>query len=70
LLIVTIGLHAMVRPPVGVTVLDPVRVQAIADELGDTPGSRVMAEWIARSEMRADQQAHQEPAPPPEVDRQ
>src|SRR5687768_10440178 len=51
LLAVSVGLHAAVLPPPETSSLvDPVRVQAIVEQLGGSPENRVMAEWIARRE--------------------
>lgn len=58
LLAITVGLHAAVVPgPQAAPALDPQRVQAIAEELGATPESRVVVEWMARREVRAEQEA-------------
>lgn len=57
LLAVTIGFHAAVLPaPVPSSLIDPARVQAIAEELGGGPEGRVMAEWIARREAMLEQE--------------
>lgn len=51
LLAISVGLHAtVVAPPESSSLVDPARVQAIVDELGGSPDSRTMAEWIARRE--------------------
>ncbi len=51
LLAITVGLHGAVVPaPNNSSLVDGTRVQAIAEELGGGPGSRIMAEWIARRE--------------------
>jgi hypothetical protein len=57
LLVITIGLHAAVPPaPDTATEVDGARVQAIAEELGGTPESRVTAEWLARAEAMAERE--------------
>lgn len=71
LLAITVGLHAAVVPAPDVSpAVDAQRVQAIAEALGGTPESRVMAEWIARREARAEQEARVARAAAPEIDRQ
>ena len=57
LLAVSIGLHAAVAPaPETSVVVDATRVQAIADELGGSSGSRIIGEWIARREAMAERE--------------
>jgi hypothetical protein len=60
LLAVTIGLHtiAFVAAQGSEEVLDPQRVQQLADEIGG-PGARAMAEYIVREEQRSDAEAQQ-----------
>lgn len=68
---ITVGLHAAVPPaPDTSPVVDPQRVQAIAEELGGTSQSQVMAEWIVRREARAEQEARLAATRGPEIDRQ
>jgi hypothetical protein len=58
LLAISVGLHATVPPaPDTSPLVDAQRVQAIADELGGSPESQVMAEWIVRQEARAERDA-------------
>lgn len=57
LLAVTIGLHAAVVPaPEPSSLVDPARVQVIAEELGGGADSRIVAEWIARREAMLEQE--------------
>ena len=58
LLTITLGLHGAVLPaPDAPPDVETQRVEAIVEELGRTPGSQVIAEWIARREARAEQDA-------------
>jgi hypothetical protein len=58
LLTITLGLHGAIAPaPDTAPVVDTKRVDAIVEELGQAPGSDVVAEWIARRELRAEQDA-------------
>jgi hypothetical protein len=71
LLAISLGLHAAVPPaPDTSPLVDAQRVQAIAEELGGTPESRIMAEWIARHEALVEQEARLARAAAPELDRQ
>jgi hypothetical protein len=71
LLAISVGLHAAVPPaPDTSPLVDAQRVQAIAEELGGTPESRIMAEWIARHEALVEQEARLARAAAPELDRQ
>jgi len=70
LLAITVGLHGAVVPsPDTSSLVDPASVQAIADELGSSPGSRLMAEWIARREAVLERERMAR-ASAPEPDRQ
>jgi hypothetical protein len=56
LLIISLGLHGAVVPaPDAAPEVDAQRVEAIVEDLGRTPGSEAIAEWIARREARAEQ---------------
>jgi hypothetical protein len=58
LLMITLGLHGAAAPaPDASPASDIQRVEAIVEELGRTPGSEVIAEWLARREARAEQDA-------------
>jgi hypothetical protein len=58
LLAITVGLHGAVIPaPDTRPAVETQRVEAIVEELGRAPGSQVIAEWIARREARAEQDA-------------
>lgn len=58
LLSITVGLHtAEVPAPDASPFVDPQRVLAIAEALGGTPQSQVMAEWIVRREARVEEEA-------------
>ena len=71
LLAISVGLHAAVPPaPDTSPLVDAQRVQAIAEDLGGTPESRIMAEWIARHEALVEQEARLAQAVAPELDRQ
>ena len=71
LLTVTLGLHGAVVPaPDATPAVDTQRVNAIEEELGRAPGSEVLAEWIARRELRAEQDARAARATSLEVVRQ
>jgi hypothetical protein len=71
LLLITMGLHGAVVPAPGAEpAVDTQRVEAIVEELGRTPGSQVIAEWIARREARAEQDARAARATAVEIVRQ
>ena len=71
LLAITLGLHGAVVPaPTAGPAVDTQRVKAIAEELGSTPGSEIMAEWMARQEARAEQDARAARATAVEIVRQ
>ena len=71
LLMITFGLHGAVVPaPDTSPDLDTQRVEAIVEELGRTPGSQAIAEWIARREARAEQDARAARATAVEIVRQ
>ena len=71
LLAISVGLHAaVVSEPDPSTSIDALRVQSIAEELGGSPGSEVLAEWIVRREVRAEQDARMARASTPEFGRQ
>jgi hypothetical protein len=57
LLAISVGLHAVVVPaPEASVPVDPARLQAIIDELGGGPESRILAESIARREAALEQE--------------
>jgi hypothetical protein len=58
LLALTVGLHgaASLRITPEQPLVDPVRVQAVVDDLGG-PQNRALAEWIVQQEARADREA-------------
>ena len=56
LLGITIGLHAaVISPPRERLVADAGRVRLLTEELGDSPESRALAEWLALLEAQAEQ---------------
>ncbi len=58
LLAITVGIHAaVVAAPEPSQAVDAQRVQAITNDLGGTEESRVVAEWLARYQARAERDA-------------
>jgi len=71
LLAITLGLHAtVVPPPDAPPAVDRQRVEAIIEDLGRARGSDVIAEWIARREFSAEQDARAARATAAEIVRQ
>jgi hypothetical protein len=66
LLAITIGLHASVRPAPEPPI-DPVRVQALTEQLGGGPDARRLAEAIVHADAARDAERAAILAPAPEV---
>ena len=69
LLAISVGLHT-VAAPAPEPLVDAQRIDAIAEALGRNPGSEAIAEWMARRETRAEEEARIARAAAPEIGRQ
>lgn len=68
LLAVTVGLHgAVASPPGEVLVADPGRVRLLAHELGTSPESQELAQWLAMAEAKAEHDRLAQAAAPQEA---